>query len=48
MNGFIVLDDLVNLKEDLKDPQRPMKASAFASEEPAPFTPFLSEGIGRL
>ena len=37
-------DDLKNLKDDLKDPQRPMKASAFASEEPAPFSPFIPKG----
>ena len=37
-------DDLQNLKSDLKDPQRPMKASAFASEEPAPFSPSQSQG----
>jgi hypothetical protein len=37
-------DDLENLKDDLKDPQRPMKASAFASEEPAPFSPFIPKG----
>ncbi|CAB3993111.1 elongator complex 2-like [Paramuricea clavata] len=40
-NKAVFDDDLKNLKDDLKDPQRPMKASAFASEEPAPFSPFI-------
>jgi hypothetical protein len=45
LNTFIFsTDDLKNLKDDLKDLQRPMKASAFASEEPAPFSPFIPKG----
>lgn len=42
-NKAVFADDLQTLKDDLKDPQRPMKASAFASEEPAPFAPSLSK-----
>ena len=34
-----------SLKRDLEDPARPMKSSAFASEEPAPFTPVSLKGI---
>ncbi|XP_028410980.1 elongator complex protein 2-like isoform X2 [Dendronephthya gigantea] len=40
-NKAVFDDDLKNLKDDLNDPQRPMKASAFASEEPPPFSPFV-------
>jgi len=38
-NKAVFEGDLNSLKRDLEDPARPMKSSAFASEEPAPFTP---------
>lgn len=38
------IDDLKKLKDDLVDYQRPMKASVYASEEPAPFSPFIPTG----
>ena len=34
-----------SLRRDLEDPARPMKSSAFASEEPAPFTPVSLKGF---
>lgn len=37
--------DMDSLKRDLEDPARPMKSSAFASEEPAPFTPVSLKGF---
>ena len=37
--------DLDSLRRDLEDPARPMKSSAFASEEPAPFTPVSLKGL---
>ena len=36
--------DIESLRRDLVDPARPMKSSAFASEEPAPFTPVSLKG----
>ncbi|XP_015754768.1 PREDICTED: elongator complex protein 2-like [Acropora digitifera] len=38
-NKAVFEGDIESLKRDLEDPARPMKSSAFASEEPAPFTP---------
>ncbi|XP_073239641.1 elongator complex protein 2-like [Porites lutea] len=38
-NKAVFDGDLDSLRRDLEDPARPMKSSAFASEEPAPFTP---------
>ncbi|XP_068708874.1 elongator complex protein 2-like isoform X1 [Montipora foliosa] len=38
-NKAVFEGDIESLRRDLEDPARPMKASAFASEEPAPFTP---------
>ena len=43
-NKKLFSGDLESLKKDLEDPSRPMKASAFASEEPAPFTPGTLHG----
>jgi len=37
--------DMDSLRRDLEDPARPMKSSAFASEEPAPFTPVSLKGL---
>ena len=36
--------DIESLRRDLVDPAGPMKSSAFASEEPAPFTPVSLKG----
>lgn len=41
----IFVGDLDSLRRDLEDPARPMKSSAFASEEPAPFTPVSLKGL---
>lgn len=38
-NKAVFEGDMDSLRRDLEDPARPMKSSAFASEEPAPFTP---------
>ncbi|XP_078357797.1 elongator complex protein 2-like isoform X6 [Oculina patagonica] len=38
-NKAVFEGDIDSLRRDLEDPARPMKSSAFASEEPAPFTP---------
>ena len=43
-NTIFFSGDLESLKKDLEDPSRPMKASAFASEEPALFTPGTLHG----
>lgn len=40
-NKAVFEGDMDSLRRDLEDPARPMKSSAFASEEPAPFTPVL-------
>nr|XP_058967609.1 elongator complex protein 2-like [Pocillopora verrucosa]XP_058967610.1 elongator complex protein 2-like [Pocillopora verrucosa] len=40
-NKAVFEGDMDSLRRDLEDPARPMKSSAFASEEPAPFTPIL-------
>ena len=42
---FILTGDIDSLRRDLEDPARPMKSSAFASEEPAPFTPVSLKGF---
>ena len=42
---LVLTGDIDSLRKDLEDPARPMKASAFASEEPAPFTPVSLKGL---
>ena len=44
----LFVGDLDSLRRDLEDPARPMKSSAFASEEPAPFTPVSLKGLTRV
>ncbi len=42
---LVLTGDIDSLRRDLEDPARPMKSSAFASEEPAPFTPVSLKGF---
>lgn len=42
--ALVFSGDISSLRRDLEDPARPMKSSAFASEEPAPFTPVSLKG----
>ena len=44
----LFVGDLDSLRRDLEDPARPMKSSAFSSEEPAPFTPVQLKGLARV
>ncbi|XP_046845243.1 elongator complex protein 2-like isoform X2 [Xenia sp. Carnegie-2017] len=44
-NKAVFDDELKNLKSDLEDLKRPMKASVFASEEPSSFCPYLSSEL---
>ncbi|KAK3739827.1 hypothetical protein QZH41_009079, partial [Actinostola sp. cb2023] len=41
-NKAVFEGDLDSLKRDVEDPGRPLRASAFASEEPLPFAPVVS------